>query len=514
MRPPEIDVTFALYELACKTTEDDETDEPYMWILGFKVDADTLGPAAPGSLVPSLGVKVIEGMPAFPNLGKIDAGEANGIPAALGTRSFRLKPALLPLAGWFPGIAGLVSLLWDQDNFDPGTAEAGHKKFNQLFGPALSTELNNLLSGGYDDPLSRDANGNVTPAPAGGPTVVWRLARLRDAGGRKNAVKAITSAVKDAIINRIKDAIIDEAGLDELFDPDDLLGVDAQVFLGDELSSTRNFALSYTDDDADYSVKGYATSYRVNVAKLDSTVLKADRVFDRDKGLWLQVCWFGTKLYWATAYKIQTTIRFEIRALVGAAPTSIRWFVDDTPIAEGQGSIPVNFESVDIYEGPPEDALAPFYPAGPGVLTYNAAGPILDISNASGTGVFYGKVRAVYAYAGDPSLFPPPPPRPVGELLDLGYSQEAELGIHSVDLEMNDEYRTDISRCKRIASEIDRKHIAVYLGKRIDPGDPPPFRQAVLDRVKSSGALANALGLAIEPEQISVPLRKKNIKGS
>jgi hypothetical protein len=507
MRPSELDVTFALYKLHCTTTEDSGGDEPYMWILGFKVDADTLGPPPPDSIFPSFGVQVFKGPPHFPNVLKHDqkaqAGKAYPILPNLGTRSFRLKPALLPLAGWFPGIAGIVCLLWDQDAFAPATSEAGYNKFKELFGPALSTELTSLINGGYDDTLSRDANGNVMPDPADGRTPQWRLSRLRDAAGRKNAVKAITGKVKDQIINRIKDAIKDEAGWDELLDRDDLLGVNAQVFLGDEFSTIQYFSLTYTDDDADYTVQGHAYGSRVHLARLESIVTNVERQIDRDIGLWRRVCWFDLKLYWAHAFRLRTTTRFELRNLLGEAPTFVRWFLNDTPLADGQGSVTVPFEPVDAYEGPPQDILAPNYLGGPGTLTYHTAGSALEISNAGGDGVFFGKVRVLYAYPGDPSLFPPQPPRPIGELLALGYNQEIEFGVVAVDLEMSDEYNADIRRCKRVTDEIDRKHIALNLGKmKINPGDPPPFKKELLDRVMSAASLANAVGLDEAPQRV------------
>src|SRR6266496_1464204 len=171
MRPQELDVTLSLFRLDCKTMEEDG-DEPYMWILGFKVDAETLGPPPPDSILPSLGVRVFQGPPHFrhvlPYDQETEEGKSYPIPPNLGTRAFRLKPALLPLAGWFPGLAGIVCLLWDQDGFAPSTSEAGYDKFKALFGPALSVELTSLINGGYDDPLSRDANGNIMPNLAGG----------------------------------------------------------------------------------------------------------------------------------------------------------------------------------------------------------------------------------------------------------------------------------------------------------------------------------------------------------
>jgi hypothetical protein len=504
MRPPELDVTLRLYDLDCTTTEDSGGDEPYLWILGFKVDADTISPT-PGSPLPTLGVKVVDGVPASPFVvpwgGEIDAGQSAPIPAALGTRGMRLKPALLPLGGWFPGLAGIVCLLWDQDNFDPGTAEAGYKKFRQLFGPTLSPELTGLLGGTYDDPLSRDANGNVTPDPPTGRTVEWRLQRLRDPAGRKNAVKAITGKVKSEVLGRVKDAITDEAGFDELLDPDDLLGVSAEVFLGDELGSLRNFSLRFTDDDADYTIKGHASGARVNMARLESAVTALSSREDRAAGVWRRVCWSPFKLYWAIAFLQQSTTTFTLRPVLGGAPSAVRWLLDDRPLAAGQGSIGVTFEAVDAYEGPPEDVLQGYFQGGPGQLTYRADGPVLEISNNGGDGVYFGEVRALYSYAGDPSIFPPPA-TPIAELIKMGYTQTADLAVVAVDLQMNDDYKDDVRRCARITDEIDRKHIAVNWGKlKVDLGYPPPYRDVLLDRAHAAMRLANAAGLDVPVSQ-------------
>ena len=51
--------------------------------------------------------------------------------------------------------------------------------------------------------------------------------------------------------------------------------------------------------------------------------------------------------------------------------------------------------------------------------------------------------------------------------------------------------------------KIDRKHIAVNFGKmKINPGDPPPLKQELLDRVTSAARLANAVGLDLVPQRI------------
>lgn len=500
MRPPELDVTLRLYQLDCAATEDSNGDEPYMWVLGFKVDADTMVDL-PASLIPELGVKVFEGMPAFPFVkGSTMFANENPpvpVPGALGTRWMRLKPALLKTGDWFPGIAGIVCLLWDQDNFDVATSEAGHKKFNALFGPALSTQLNGLINGDFDRELSMDAGGNPTGNPDESRTIAWRLLRLRDSVGRKHAVKAITKRVKDEIFDRVRAAIVDEADVIELLDRDDALGVDAQIYLGDELATPASFSLRFTDDEADYTARGNAFSTVVHRARLDSVVTKLQRDFDRDKGVWRSVCWFGTKLYWISAYRQQTTTRFDLRTLVGDAPVSVRWLLDDALLDNGSGTVPVNFQAVGKYAGPPQDALASFYPGGPGTLTYVAAGQSLEISNTDGNGVYFGKVRALYAYADDPSLFSPG--MNTEDIVKRGYVHEAELSIQAVKLEMNDEYREDVRQCMRTAASIDLRQIELDFEKMIEEiGNPPPLARDLQSRAQSAAVVANTVVFDVE----------------
>lgn len=97
MRPPDLDVTLRLFQLDCAATEDSNGDEPYMWVLGFKVDADTLGDL-PASLIPELGVKVFEGTSVFRFI-KAGAMSANETPCSHARRAIanpRARPARSP----------------------------------------------------------------------------------------------------------------------------------------------------------------------------------------------------------------------------------------------------------------------------------------------------------------------------------------------------------------------------------------------------------------------------------
>lgn len=498
MRPPDLDVTFVLQRLDCFATEDTEWDEPYLWNVAFKVDAETLGPPPAGSLVPSLGVRIITGANFFTHVvgpNSVKAGQTPPIHPLLGTRSLRLKPALPPLMGWFSGIAGVICLLWDEDGFAPSTAEAGFKAFKARIGPALTDELNRLVAGAYDAALAKDINGVTLPPEADAGTLAWRFRRLADPGGRKNAVGEIKDNVKNAVIGPVEDAITDAANWDELIDPDDLLGVAAQVYTGDELSGTKAFSLTFTDDGANYAAQGIVTATRAHRAVLDTTVTRLERVLDRMEGTWRRVCWGPMKLYWAEAYRVRTTIRYELRPVLGGAPSVVRWFVDDTPLVDGANSVPVTFEPTAQHFAAPADVLAPHYPGGSGTIDCTVTGPVLEIRNDGGEGVFLGKVRALFAYAGDPTLFPPPA-TPIADLFGRGYELEADLDLVAVDLTMTDDYYEDVRQCARKVREIDRHFIPVNWGKaKIDPGDPPNWRLDLVEAVAVAQRIAGVQGL-------------------
>jgi hypothetical protein len=506
MRPAELDVTFSLDQIDCAVTEDSSTDEPYLWVLWFKVDRDTIGPPKPGSLVPTLNVQVFEGQPISPflNGGQMSAGDSAPIPAKLGNRTFRVRPDR-PVTGWFPGLAGVICLLWDQDAFAPSTAEAGYKRFRKIFGPTLAIELNNLLAGAYDDPLSRNADGNVVADPTAA-DLNWRLDRMGNADARRNAVKAITRNMKGAIKAEVTDAVLDAANWDELIDKDDALGADAAVFMSNELATPRNFTMTFTDDEANYTIHGHATSTAVHPVKLESTVTSVKRTFDRRRTMSLRVCWFPPKRYWAYSYTMGTTTRFELRTLSGPAPLEVRWFLDQRWLAGGSGTIGVAYESADTYYGPPRDRLAAEYPGGPGALHYRINGPALEIWNDGGEGFFFGQVQALYTFNGDPGL-PPNALVPFNDQFTTAYDRSAELSVAGVDIVMDARYQQDVHDCGSIVDAVNRKHIAANFGKAfIDPGDPPFDKQLLHDIAEADKRMAVASNVQIIDEASGLAL--------
>jgi hypothetical protein len=233
----------------------------------------------------------------------------------------------------------------------------------------------------------------------------------------------------------------------------------------------------------------------VHRALLDAVVTHVDRQPDRAIGLWRRVCWGPTKLYWAESFRVHTTLRYELRTVLGEAPAAIRWFIDSTSLPDGDSNQSVVFDPTSKHFGAPVDALASFYPGGPGMLKCRVTGNVLEVTNEGGDGVFYGKVRVLYAFAGDPSLFPPPA-TPLNDLLARGYDQAADLDIVAVSLEMNDDYVQDVMQCARKIREIDLKRIPPNFGKlKIDPGDPPNWRLELTESFEASMHIADVAGV-------------------
>ena len=518
MRPPELDLTFMLEHLDCFETEDSGGDEPYLWIVGFKVDAETLGPPPPGSLIPSLNVQIFPGPSFFKHVvgaGEVNAGETHPIAPPLGVRSFSLKPALLPVAGWFTGLAGVICLLWDEDGFSPSTSEAGFNRFKQVIGPALTNQLNAMMNGDYDEALAKDGNGVPIPNWQQLVSLPWRLDRLEDPHGRKNALAELVRRVKGEISGAIEDAVVNAAGLDELIDPDDLLGAQAQVDVGQELAGMRPFELRFTEDEADYRVRGRSIGSPAHRVKLVSSTSETDRKLDSLVSIWTSFCSWPQSLYWAMAYLVRPAIRFELKALLGPPPASVRWFIDDRPLSSGPSALAVKFSPPRVFGLPSENPVAKRYPGGPGTLTCRADGATLEVV-ANGLGTFSGKVRALYAFSGDPSLFSSPEPTNIGELLARGYDTGADFEIATLDVNMDDRYIADFQRCAR---EAIAKHLVQYVpinwGKKFDPPDPPDWReilrrtqltaQAVLDIGETGVAEPGPLVNVARPRRILSP---------
>ncbi|ULA63281.1 MAG: hypothetical protein LZF86_100282 [Nitrospira sp.] len=508
MRPPELNVLFSINELDCRAPEDSGGDEPYMWILGFKVDADTITPRQ-GSLLPHMGVQIFDGAQQARQLLAEDLKEGNGpiaIPSHIGARSFRLRPAFLDMGGWFAGLTGLICILWDEDEFSAETVQKAHNKFKEIFGPTLANELDKLIDGGYDDQLSRNANGVVVSPPSSN-ALEWRLTRLGDSGARSNATSSITTVLKDEITAELKTVFLQSDPVTTIVDRDDSLGAEVQAHLGTDLRAPQAFSMRFTEDEADYTAHGHVSGTRVYHSLIDSQVFHAVRHFEYVSDVVAEVCWLPERVYFAYAYRLEQTIRLQLRPIISGAPTTIKWCLNDVILEDGAGQISVIFEPLDRYVGSPQDVLAYRYPGGSGTISYRNSGPVLDLTHTGGIGAFFGTVTAVYAYENDPPLTASGV-NTRAELARRGYEDVVEIGFMGAEFEMDEQYRQDVKTCKRVVAEIDRKRISVNWGKAIiDPGDPPPTREQILEKADLETRIVSIASVRLLPHSTATARR-------
>lgn len=133
--------------------------------------------------------------------------------------------------------------------------------------------------------------------------------------------------------------------------------------------------------------------------------------------------------------------------------------------------------------------MAPYYTGGPGNLRFRNVGPVLEIWNDAANGVFFGEVTALFAYPGDP---------PLTDDLNSGYTRTQEFAVPAINLVMDWEYRAHVQECAKTAGSIDRLQTKAVFGKPgIDPGDPPPYRQYLRERVIIAAQIARAVNLQV-----------------
>ncbi|MFR9773793.1 hypothetical protein [Nocardia sp. SC052] len=477
-RPPEVDVTIALTEFVIGRTRDSDGDEPYLWVMRFKVDADTIDT---GVLPPHLGVRTFPGTlltlvaPAEQEIGPGDTPLA--IRPQLGAFQTRVRPCRT-VGGWFEGLVGIVCLTWEVDNFDYSTQEAGYHAFQKSFGPLLEVELNTLLAGDpeYDDALSRNVHGDVVSAPPDDLKILWRVDRLGDRDARSNVVELVIKRVKSQLRARIESAVLAEADIFELADPDNLTGTGAAVFTSRELlGGFSPIRLRYTEEGADYMINGYTLARRSHHYSIAGTILSAFPC----PAVWTQieaeVCDYGKKTYTVTANEVIVTTRFALTTLAGEQPTRVVWFLDSVPLTGASGSVAVPFAGVaDIALGP-ASPLATRWPGGEGHIAYTIIDKFtIDLTNQDCHGTYSGRLHAFLTYDGDPPI-DPDQPGTLQQLDDRSYHTYDDFSILSVEFDYDEAYVRDLENClhQQITNQTGQTFIGIS-GPKPRPGQPRP----------------------------------------
>jgi hypothetical protein len=144
---------------------------PYLWIVFFKIDGETVQVTAGGTLSGQATVVSTKGSHGNLAAGVVHVGDTVSIPSGLGEWSTLLvpipvDPAITALTGntEFPATIGFVAVVMTQENVTDQAAEAGHQALNAGVQAALSDLLAGIKPGNQmisDD----DINNAVSKIP-------------------------------------------------------------------------------------------------------------------------------------------------------------------------------------------------------------------------------------------------------------------------------------------------------------------------------------------------------------
>ncbi len=158
----DIDVRVGVRQLFCYHGADEEDSEPYLWVIGFKLDGSTV----------KQNLTRLTWTPDFffsggshGNLGRVaKPGSKISIPRNVGTWETTVKPITLVDAQLnateAPGAVGFIAVLLEENNVPDHAAEAGHQALNTFVAQSFSDFVTGI------DLL--DVNAKVAQRVAGG----------------------------------------------------------------------------------------------------------------------------------------------------------------------------------------------------------------------------------------------------------------------------------------------------------------------------------------------------------
>lgn len=122
--------------------------EPYLWVVFFKVDGETLSVSEALTLNGNAFIQTTPGSHGNLGPGNVDAGDTITISAALGHFHTQLRPIPVPPAFHsvtedLSGQIGAIVVLMEEDNVSDDGAEAGHQALNN----AVAARINQLIAG-------------------------------------------------------------------------------------------------------------------------------------------------------------------------------------------------------------------------------------------------------------------------------------------------------------------------------------------------------------------------------
>lgn len=221
---PSVKTTITLDRIKCYDEGDGwGSAEPYLWTIFYKVDGTTVRLGSNGKLRgPGTFRFHHTSHDNLPNQ-DMDAGETVAVPAVIGQWDTTLVP--IPIddslkaiikqqTGWddIPALTGCVYVLLEEDWLTNASAEAGHRKVNEIF----QQEVNNLIAtlGIINQTVPPDFMNNV---------------KQKMATAVRNAIKKSELTLKNFW---------------RLANPDDMVGTGTQQFNQDELGHNQTKAFS------------------------------------------------------------------------------------------------------------------------------------------------------------------------------------------------------------------------------------------------------------------------------
>ena len=239
----DIDVRVGVRQLFCYHGADEEDSEPYLWVIGFKLDGSTV----------KQNLTRLTWTPDFffsggshGNLGRVaKPGSKISIPRNVGTWETTVKPITLVDAQLnateAPGAVGFIAVLLEENNVPDHAAEAGHQALNNFVAQSFSDFVTGI------DLL--DVNAKVAQRVAGGASKEQALEdeiKLRFTALQttiKNGASGVVStAMRQAMGSDLTELIW--AGIDK----DEQMGNAFQITTTRELISIHDFTTEYTDE--------------------------------------------------------------------------------------------------------------------------------------------------------------------------------------------------------------------------------------------------------------------------
>jgi hypothetical protein len=235
------DIRVQVYKVFCFHGADEETSEPYLWVIGFKFDGSTLRQQLT-KLVWTPDFFFSGG--SHGNIGGgMDPGTSSTVPGGVGTWNTSLAPIeLTDIQGnttQIPGTVGFAAVLLEENSVADHAAEAGHQALNgfvaeriQAFVDSIDlTEVNSAVQTKVDQGTARDQAVQEVLQP--------RLDALQQQIG-DGASDVVSNAIR-ADLN-IPESVF--AGLDK----DQMMGKVFHRVTAPQLIGANNFIVDFDDD--------------------------------------------------------------------------------------------------------------------------------------------------------------------------------------------------------------------------------------------------------------------------